>query len=152
MFKGTYRHRLDAKGRLPIPAAFRRALSERAETSVVLTRLDQCLAGYAPTEWARLEAQIREQPSFRAPVKALTRLLFSQAADCELDVQGRILVPTPRRAAAGLQQDVLVVGVLDRFEIWDPATWDAFLRDSERLLDDVAFEVAVPLPAPPAKS
>lgn len=146
VFKGTYHHRMDAKGRLPIPAAFRRALGE--DGSVVVTLLDQCLAVYAPGEWARLEAQLAALPAFNKQVKALTRLLASRAADCEIDVQGRILVPPSLRQAAGLARDAVVVGVLNRFEVWAPQSWDGFVRDSERLLDDVSLDVQWP-PAPP---
>jgi MraZ protein len=144
VFKGTYRHRIDGKGRLPVPAAFRRELAEKGTSSVVVTLLDQCLAAYPPDEWARLEEQLGALPAFSGPVKALTRLLASRAADCDFDVQGRILVPPVLREAAGLGQDVVVVGVLNRFEVWAPAAWESFLRESERLLDDVALGVEWP--------
>ncbi len=146
MFKGTYHHRIDPKGRLPIPAAFRRALGD--ERRVVVTLLDQCLAVYTDAEWARLEAQLAALPAFNKQVKALTRLLASRAADCELDVQGRILLPSALREAAGLERDAVVVGVLTRFEVWAPSAWDGFVRDSERLLDDVSLDVQWP-PSPP---
>jgi MraZ protein len=155
VFKGTYRHRIDAKGRLPIPAAFRRALpsgsvedSTAAEERVVVTLLDQCLAVYAPAEWARLETQLAALPSFNKQVKALTRLLASRAADCEIDVQGRILLPPALRQAAGLARDAVIVGVLNRFEVWSPEAWDGFVRESERLLDDVSLDIQWPPPPP----
>ncbi len=143
MFKGTYRHRVDAKGRLPVPALFRRALG--GEAAVVVTLLDQCLAVYPPAEWARLEGQLAALPAFSKQVKALTRLLLSRAADCEIDVQGRILLPPALRASADLGRDAVVVGVLNRFEIWSPDTWDGFVRESERLLDDASLDIQWPL-------
>ena len=127
-----------------MPAAFRRALGK--EPAVVVTVLDQCLAAYPPAEWARLEAQLAALPAFSKPVKALTRLLLSRAADCELDVQGRILLPPALRESAGLGRDAVVVGVLNRFEIWAPDSWDGFVRESERLLDDVSLDIQWPLP------
>jgi MraZ protein len=149
VFKGTYRHRIDGKGRLPIPAVFRRALGD--EGRVVVTPLDQCLAAYPPAEWAKLEAQLAALPAFSKPVKALTRLLASRAADCEIDVQGRILLPPALRAAAGLERDAVVIGVLNRFEVWAPEPWAGFVRDSERLLEDVSLDVQwPPPPASPA--
>jgi MraZ protein len=147
VFKGTYRHRIDPKGRLPIPAVFRRALG--SGSGVVVTFLDQCLAVYPPEEWSRLEGQLQALPAFSRQVKALTRLLLSRAADCEIDVQGRILLPPALREAAGLGRDAVVVGVLNRFEIWSPDSWDGFVRESERLLDDVSLDIQWPLPPPP---
>ena len=144
VFKGTYRHRIDGKGRVPIPAAFRRSLGDAGR--VVVTLLDQCLAVYPSSEWARLEGQLAALPAFNKQVKALTRLLASRAADCEIDVQGRVLLPPGLRAAAGLERDAVVVGVLNRFEIWSPASWESFVRDSERLLDDVSLDIQWPLP------
>ena len=115
----------------------------------MVTLVDQCLGVYAPNEWARLEDQLRALPAFSARAKALSRLLLSRAADVELDVQGRVLVPPSLRAAAEIKAEVVVIGVLDRFELWSPERWDGFLRDSERLLDDVGSDLSWPgAPAP----
>ena len=151
MFKGTYRHRIDAKGRLPVPAAFRRELAEAGPATVVVTPLDQCLAAYPMREWARLEQQLVQLPPFSAPAKALTRLVTSRAVDCDLDVQGRVLLPQSLRSAAGLRAEAVVIGVLNRFEIWAPERWDSFVADSERLLDDATLGVEWP-PSPNSKS
>jgi MraZ protein len=110
----------------------------------VVTALDQCLAAYPPDEWTRLEAQLASLPAFSKPVKALTRLLASRAADCALDAQGRILLPPALRAAARLEKEAVVVGVLNRIEVWDPGSWDTFVHESERLLDDLTLEVDWP--------
>jgi MraZ protein len=147
VFKGTYRHRIDPKGRLPVPAAFRRALGG---DRLVATPLDQCVACYPLPEWARLEAQLAALPAFSKPVKALTRLLASRAVDCELDVQGRILLPAALRMPAGLAHEVVVVGVLNRFEVWEPDAWSSFVRDSERMLEDVTLDVQWPPPPGPS--
>ena len=113
------------------------------------TLLDQCLAVYPTEEWARLETQLAALPAFSKQVKALTRLLTSRAIECEIDVQGRILLPLALRQAAGLERDATVIGVLNRFEVWSPDAWSGFVRDSERLLDDVSLDVQWPLaPAP----
>jgi MraZ protein len=149
VFKGTYRHRIDPKGRLPVPAAFRRGLGD-APAVVVVTPLDQCLAAYPSPEWSRLEDQLRALPAFSRPAKAITRLLMSRAVDCELDVQGRVLLPAALRAAAGLEHEALVIGVLNRFEVWAPERWDAFVAESERLLEDATLEVHWPLPPAPS--
>ena len=146
LFKGTYHLKIDPKGRLPVPAVFRREL---ADAAVVVTPLDQCLAVYPPSEWARLEGQLHALPAFSRPVKALTRLLASRAVDCDLDGQGRILLPPWLRQAAGLAREATVIGVLNRFEVWAPAAWDTFVRDSEQLLEDATLDVQWPLPPSP---
>ena len=154
MFKGTYSYRLDGKGRLPVPPPFRRGLASTGAHRLVVTVLDECLAAYAPAEWERLEAQLVALPAFSKPVKGLTRLLASRAADCELDAQGRIRLPPALRAAAGLGREATVVGVLNRFEVWSPERWAAFLEGSERLLEDVTLGVEwppAPTPRPQAK-
>ncbi len=145
VFKGTYRHRIDPKGRLPVPAAFRRTLAGEGVSSLVVTLLDQCLAAYPPGEWARLEAQLRRSPPSAG--RSRPSPACSSAAP-------RTAISTRRDASccpcccadAGLAQDVVVVGVLNRFEVWAPDAWEAFLRDSERLLDDVTLDVQWPLP------
>jgi MraZ protein len=146
VFKGTYRHKIDPKGRLPVPAAFRRLLAEGGTDRLVVTLLDQCLAAYPPPEWSRLETQLAALPAFSRPVKTLSRLLTSRAADCDLDVQGRILLPPALRQAAHLGREAVLVGVLNRIEVWAPEAWDTFLQESERVLDDVSLEVQWPLP------
>jgi len=145
VFKGTYRYKIDPKGRLPVPAPFRKALAQGGATTLVATVLDQCLAIYAPAEWERLEAQLSALPAFSKPVKALSRLLASRASDCEMDVQGRIRLPPALRSAAGLGREAVVLGVLNRIEVWAPEAWETFLRESERILDDVSLDVEWPL-------
>jgi MraZ protein len=147
VFKGSYRHRIDGKGRLPVPAAFRRGLGEAVGATVVVTPLDQCLAVYPAREWSRLESQLAALTPFSRSVKALSRLISSRAHECALDVQGRILLPSALRAAARLDREAVVAGVLNRFEIWEPQAWAAFLADSERVLEDATLDVAWP-PAP----
>jgi len=113
-----------------------------------VTVLDECLAAYPPSEWDVVAQRLREMPSFGKQARALSRVLASQACDCELDRQGRILLPAPLRKAAGLEKEAMVVGVLERIEIWAPERWERFLGDAERLLDDVTLEIPWPLPRP----
>ncbi len=147
MFKGTYRYRIDPKGRLPVPAPYRKGLAESGARHLVVTVLDQCLAAYPPSEWDRLELQLSQLPAFSREVKALTRILASRAVDCALDGQGRILLPPGLRQSAGLGREAVVIGVLNRFEVWSPDTWEGFLKDSDRILDDAGLDVHWP-PSP----
>jgi MraZ protein len=154
VFKGTYRYKIDPKGRLPVPAPFRRALRSGGGERVVATLVDQCIALFPIAEWTRLEDQLRALPPFGRTAKALARHLASRAVDAELDAQGRLLLAPALREAAGLGREAVVVGVLDRIEIWSPQVWDRFLKDTERLLEDVSLEVAWPMPpaATPGKA
>lgn len=138
MFKGTYRYKIDPKGRLAVPPAFRRTLGRQGQ-SLVLTPLDACLAVYTTAQWERLRSQLEALPAFSKQSLTMTRLLASRAVDATLDVQGRILLPPALRATARLGREAVVVGVLSRFEIWGASTWDAFVSDAEKLLDEVGF-------------
>lgn len=119
--KGEFRHSVDAKGRLFIPAKLRDELGERF---TVTRGLDKCLAIYPEAEWRILEDRIRALPMSRA--RDLQRFFFSSAFDAELDSQGRILLPAGLREYAGLTKDVVIIGAASRAEIWDSARWAAY--------------------------
>lgn len=121
MFRGEYNHTIDDKGRLIIPSRFRYELGE----SFVLTRgLDGCICIYPQNEWDLLEAKLRELPLTNRNSRLVTRFLVGGAVSCELDKQGRILIPAPLREHAGLTKDVVLVGTLERIEIWDKTRWN----------------------------
>ena len=121
MFSGEYNHTIDEKGRLIIPSRFRYELGE----SFVLTRgLDGCICIYPQDEWDALEEKLRKLPLNNKNSRFVTRFLIGGAVNCELDRQGRILVPAPLREHAGLTKDAVIVGTLERIEIWDKARWD----------------------------
>lgn len=123
MFMGEYSHSIDEKGRLIIPSKFRFELGEK----FVLTRgLDGCLSVYPQKEWDVLESKLRALPLTNKNARKITRFLVAGATNCELDRQGRILVPAALRQYAGLEKDVVVAGNLERIEIWDKARWDEF--------------------------
>jgi MraZ protein len=119
--KGEFRHSLDAKGRLFIPAKLREDLGARF---TVTRGLDQCLALYPETEWAVLETRIRALPMSKA--RDLQRFFFSSAFDAEPDSQGRILIPAGLRKYAGLVKETVIVGVAGHAEIWDATRWQAY--------------------------
>lgn len=136
MFKGTYHYKIDPKGRLPVPPAFRRSLGQEA-AALVITPLDGCLAVYTESEWDRLREHVETLPAFSKQALTLGRLLASRAVDAALDIQGRILLPPALRAAVGLSREAVVVGVMSRFEIWSAESWSSFVGEAEKLLDDV---------------
>lgn len=126
MFRGSFEHSVDSKGRVSVPSRFREILTERYEGKLVLTMdFDKCIMVYPLEEWERVEEKIKTLPQSQKEVKDYTRFVFSNAAECELDKQGRILIPPPLREGARINKSVMVVGILNKMEIWDKAAWDA---------------------------
>ncbi len=119
-FKGEYNHTVDAKGRLIVPAKFREALGE---TFVVTKGLDGCLYVYSDEEWENIENKFRELPLTAQDARKFTRFFFAGAADCEVDKQGRILLPAVLREYAGIGKEAVLAGVLNRVEIWSKERW-----------------------------
>ena len=120
MFLGEFEHSLDDKGRLAIPAKFRPELGQ----GLVLTRgLDRCLFAWPMAEWQTVADKLGRLSLMHAEARRLQRLLFAGAVDTQLDRLGRVLVPAFLRGYAGLQDAVVVAGVLNRIEIWDRGQW-----------------------------
>ena len=120
MFMGEYNHTIDAKGRVIVPSTFREELGE----SCVLTRgMDGCLAIYSQASWKEFEEKLATLPLTNKLARDLTRFFASGATTCELDKQGRILVPATLREYAGLEKDVILAGSLERIEIWSKDKW-----------------------------
>ena len=121
MFMGEYNHTIDAKGRLIIPSRFRELLGEE----FVLTKgLDGCLSIYPMDEWESFELKLRALPLTNKNARAVVRHFAAGATLCEMDKQGRILVPEVLRDFAHLQRDVVVEGSMKRIEIWSKEQYD----------------------------
>ena len=121
MFMGEYSHTIDAKGRLIIPSKFREQLGEE----FVLTKgLDGCLSIYPNDEWADFEEKLRALPLTNKNARTFSRFFVAGATSCELDKQGRILVPATLREFAGLEKDVVLTGNINRIEIWSKEKWN----------------------------
>ncbi|MEV7428824.1 MULTISPECIES: division/cell wall cluster transcriptional repressor MraZ [unclassified Nocardioides] len=128
-FMGTYTPRLDEKGRLFLPAKFRERLSEGL---VVTQGQENCLVVW-PTDVFMQEAQrARATPMTNRSAREYARVLFAGADEGQLDKQGRISIPATLRDYASLEKDVVVIGVMDRIEIWDPARWQDFSAEAQR--------------------
>ena len=120
MFMGEYNHTIDAKGRLIVPSKFRELLGEE----FVLTKgLDGCLSIYPMNEWKNFEKKLGTLPFNDKNARAFVRFFVAGAAQCELDKQGRILVPATLREFAGLDKDVILTGNISRIEIWGKGQW-----------------------------
>ena len=120
MFMGEYNHTIDAKGRMIVPSKFREQLGNEF---VVTKGLDGCLFVYPNEEWHNIEEKFRTVPLTTKDARKFSRFFFAGAATCELDKQGRILIPPVLREFADLQKDVVSVGVLNRIEIWSKDNW-----------------------------
>ena len=116
MFIGEYSHTIDAKGRLIVPSKFREQLGEEF---VVTKGLDGCLFVYENSEWKSFEEKLHALPLTNANARKFTRFFLAGASACELDRQGRILIPAVLREFAKLEKDVVLVGVGSRIEIWN---------------------------------
>lgn len=124
MFLGEYEHSIDDKGRVAVPARFREEVAE----GIILTRgFDRCLQVFPRATWEVLRQRVSSLSVGNEDVRNLRRLLFSGAADLELDRQGRILIPQNLREYASLAEQVVVVGNDTYFEIWSGERWRAVL-------------------------
>ncbi len=141
-FRGSYKHSIDHKGRVSIPARFRRLLSGDAnETFVILRGLEACVSLYPADEFKRLEDRLRAR-SFSDPIhRRYQRMLLLDSRDETLDAQGRVAIPPSLMTHALLKHEVLVNGVLDHIEIWNPESFENYLASSDRTYEDMAGEL-----------
>ena len=135
MLMGEYKHVIDSKGRLIIPAKFRGQLGE---TFVITRGLDGCLFGYPQNEWQTLEEKLKTLPLTKRDARAFVRFLYSAATECELDKQGRVNIPPVLRQHASLKKDCVIIGVSNRFEIWSEERWNSFTDEAEENFDEIA--------------
>ena len=135
MFMGEYNHTIDAKGRLIVPAKFREALGDEF---VVNKGLDGCLFVYSNSEWNAFEEKLRTLPLTNKNARQFTRFFLAGAAACEVDKQGRILLPQVLREFAKLEKDVVLVGVASRIEIWSKEVWEESVNTYDTDMDEVA--------------
>ncbi len=135
MLTGEFNHSIDAKGRLIIPSKFREILGD---DFVITKGLDGCLFLYPANEWKIFEEKLRTLPLTNKNARTFTRFFLGSAVDGGLDKQGRVLISSALRAFAGLDKEVVLVGVLDRVEIWDKAKWDENNTEVEDNMDDIA--------------
>lgn len=137
-FLGTHTPRLDDKGRLALPAKYRPDL----EGGLVICKgQDRCLYVFPDAEFDRVTAALRSGPVTDRRVRDYSRVLFASASDEMPDAQGRITIPPPLRAYAGLSKECVVNGANSRIEVWDSAAWQDYLDATEQAFSDIGEEV-----------
>ncbi len=137
MFKGEYSHTVDIKGRLIIPSKFRESLGEEF---VISKGLDGCLCMYENTEWQKFEEKLKALPITSKDSRKFTRFFLAGAADVEADKQGRILIPNVLREFAGIEKDVVLIGVSNRIEVWSKEKYEGMAEydDVEEIAEHMA--------------
>ena len=137
MFRGASFHTIDAKGRIIIPARFRDAIRKGGGDRLMLSRMDGCLVAYAMEEWARIENKLLAMAEKSESMRRFRRIFIGGASDCSSDKQERILVPPNLREYAKFDKEIVLVGVLDHFEIWSRENWD---RENLHMEEDMKRE------------
>ncbi|QQR81505.1 MAG: division/cell wall cluster transcriptional repressor MraZ [Deltaproteobacteria bacterium] len=131
MFRGRYEHTMDSKGRLSIPSKFREILMAHSDERLIVTNFDGCLWAYPFWEWKLVEEKVAALPQFKPEVKDLQRFFISAASECPLDPNGRVIIPPTLRKYADLNQDVIIVGMTKRIEIWAAEKWQKVFEKAE---------------------
>lgn len=135
MFIGEFKHSIDEKGRVSLPAKFR---AELASGCVITRGLDKCLWVYPMNEWEKLAEKISELPLTQKNARSFSRLMLAGASDTDLDRVGRINLPSYLRDYANIKKDVVVVGIYSRIEIWPADVWADFKKQMEESGDEIA--------------
>jgi transcriptional regulator MraZ len=138
MFFGTYTPRLDDKGRLFLPAKFR---DELAGGLVVTRGQERCLYVWSMEEFAKLTERLREVPVTNKAARDYVRMFFAGASDETPDKQGRVTIPPMLRDYASLSKDCIVIGAMNRVEIWDAASWQSYSDEQEQAFADLSEDV-----------
>lgn len=139
MFIGEYQHSIDSKGRLIVPAKFR---DDLGDVFIITKGLDNCLFVYPKSEWKILEEKLKLLPLTRKDARAFVRFFFSGATECELDKQGRILIPGNLREHCKIDKDAVVIGVSNRVEIWSKEEWEQYNDDEDLSYESIAEKMA----------
>ncbi len=137
MFIGEYKHSLDEKGRVSVPAKYREQLGD---TFILTKGLDGCLFIYPASEWVLFEQKLKNLPLTNTNARKFVRFFLSGAVECNTDKQGRILIPLNLRAYSKIERDIVFIGMSNRIEIWSNTNWDAY-NEEEFDADTIAQQM-----------
>ena len=135
MLSGEYRHNIDEKGRIIVPSKIR---GEMGNTIVITRGLDGCLFGYNEKTWNSILEKLNTLPFTKRDARNFTRFMTSGAITLEFDRQGRVNIPSYLNEYANLSKDVVIVGVINRIEIWSRERWDEFMNNNVESLSDIS--------------
>jgi len=124
MFRGSSFHTIDAKGRIIVPARFREIIKADDNNGVMISRMDSGLVAYTHTQWRKIETRILSLAEKSDNMRRFRRVFIGGAFECPCDKQGRILIPPMLRQYAEVSREIVLVGVLDHFEIWSREKWE----------------------------
>ena len=133
MLIGEYEHTIDAKGRLSMPSKLRR---DMGEAFIVTKGLDGCLFAFSQEEWKNFETKLKSLPLSDKKARNFVRFFLAGATECEIDKQGRFLIPSNLREAGKLEKEAVIIGVGTRLEIWNKDIWNS--KDEEISADEIA--------------
>jgi MraZ protein len=135
MLIGEYKHTLDTKKRVSVPAKFRRELGKK----VVITRgLDKCLFVYTLKEWEKVAEKLSNLPIGQSDSRNFVRMMLAGAVDIDMDSLGRVLIPDYLKEYAGLKETIVIAGVYKRLEIWNEDNWENYKGRIEKQTDVLA--------------
>lgn len=138
-FLGEYEVPVDDKGRVFIPVELRRKLvPEAGDTFIIVRGLDGCLTAHPQNTWAKIAQRMMELPQTEQKVRLFYRGILSQAAEAHLDRQGRVSIPRKLLDRAGIGDRMIIIGSLDRLELWNPETWSQYIDQADSTLEEVA--------------
>jgi len=145
MFYGEYEHTLDRKGRLIIPSKFREVAQANYVEKFFVTRgLDKCLFLFTEEEWKSQEAKFKSLSFTKPEARRFNRLYFSGACELDVDKQGRVLIPRYLKDFAAIKNEVIIIGVSNRIEIWSKSGWKEFYESSKDSFEDIADNLIEP--------
>ena len=137
MFRGSSFHTIDAKGRIIIPSRFRDLIKACGGNGIMVSKMDGALVVYTHEEWNKIENRLLSMAEMSPSMRRFRRVFIGGAFDCTLDRQARVLIPPTLRQYSDLEKEIVLVGVLDHFEIWSRDNWD---KENERMEEDMKKE------------
>ncbi|MBE0478624.1 division/cell wall cluster transcriptional repressor MraZ [Candidatus Aerophobetes bacterium] len=138
MLIGEYHHTLDEKNRLIIPSSFRQAISREEDGCIITRGLDRSLLFYPFSEWQSLGNKLKNLSINRSDVRAFLRILFSGAHPVQPDHQGRIIIPQPLKEFASIKEKVVIIGLINKIEIWDEDLWSEYYQHKKDNYEQIA--------------